>query len=335
MSTALRTPRQIVLHHIIVPMLFVWLVLSGLPMAQAAYPDRPITLIVPFAPGGSSDNVARSIAGLLGDKLKQAIVIENIGGAGGVLGTQKAVRAAPDGYTMLIGSGSEILINKVINPNLSYDANRDLAPVLFIATGPMVLVGKPGLSAPHMKELLELAKAKPGALSYASAGNGTPMHVAGELLKMRANIFMTHIPYRGAAPALMDVMSGQIDLCVSTLSAAAPHIRSGKVQAYGVTSAKVSELAPDLPAIGMMPGLEGFDLGVWFGLFMPAKTPAEVLQKVQEAANQVLSDPGVRKKLADQGLSAIGTSAESLKKFMASEVDKYQSVVKAAKIKPE
>ena len=335
MKTALHKPRRNFLAEIAFATAGLTMLMTAITGAQAAYPEKPITLVVPFAPGGSSDNVGRSIAPLLGEKLKQAIVIENVGGAGGVLGTQRAVRAAPDGYTMLIGSGSEILINKVINPRLPYDGLRDLTPLLFIATGPMVLVGKPGLPAANMKELLELARAKPGALSYASAGNGTPMHVAGELLKMRANIFMTHIPYRGAAPALMDVMSGQVDLCVSTLSAAAPHIRAGKLIVYGVTSDRPSSLAPDLPAIGMTPGLEGFDLGVWFGLFMPSKTPADVLQKAQEAAAQVMADPGVRKKLADQGLSATGTSADTLKKFMAAEVEKYQSVVKAAGIKPE
>jgi tripartite-type tricarboxylate transporter receptor subunit TctC len=272
---------------------------------------------------------------MLGEKLKQSVVIENVGGAGGVMGTQRAVRSAADGYTMLVGSGSEILINKLINPNLSYDGLRDLTPVLFIGTGPMVLVGRPGLPADNIQQLLAFARSKPGALNYASAGNGTPMHVAGELLKMRAKVFMTHIPYRGAAPALLDVMSGHVDLSVSTLSAAAPHIRTGKVKVYGLTSDKPSSLAPELPAIGMMPELKGFDLGVWFGLFMPAKTPTDMVQKVQEAATQVLADPGVRKKLAEQGISATGTSPESLRQFMNQEVQKYQTVIKAAGIKSE
>jgi tripartite-type tricarboxylate transporter receptor subunit TctC len=302
---------------------------------SAAYPDKPITLIVPFAPGGSSDNVARAMAPLLGEKLGQSVVIENVGGAGGVLGTQRTVRAAPDGYTLLVGSGSEVLINKVINPNLSYDGLRDLTPITFLATGPMVLVGKPGLQANTVQELLHLARSKPGALSYASAGNGTPMHVAGELLKMRGNVFMTHIPYRGASPALVDVMGGQVDLAVSTLSAAQPHIKAGKVKAYAVTSAKPSELAPDIPALGRVPGLEGFELGVWFGLFVPAKTPSDIVQKIQAAAQQVMADPAVRKKFADQGLSASGESAEALKQFMGAEVEKYRAVVKAANIRPE
>ena len=161
------------------------------------------------------------------------------------------------------------------------------------------------------------------------------MHVAGELLKMRGNVFMTHIPYRGASPALVDVMGGQVDLAVSTLSAALPHIKAGKIKAYAVTSAKPSELAPDIPALGRVPGLEGFELGVWFGLFVPAKTPSDIVQKIQAAAQQVMADPSVRKKFADQGLSASGESAQALKQFMAAEVEKYRAVVKAANIRPE
>ena len=310
-------------------------VLSMAGLASAAYPERPITLVVPFAPGGSSDNVARTIAPLLGEKLGQPIVIDNVGGAGGMLGTQKAVRAQADGYTILVGSGSEILINKLINPKVTYDGIKDLAPTAFLATGPMVLVGKTSLPATNVPELLALARAKPGALSYASAGNGTPMHVAGELLKIRSKIFMTHIPYRGAAPALVDVMSGQVDLAVSTLSAALPHIRSEKIRAYAVTSPKPSELAPNIPALGAVKGLEGFDLGVWFGLFMPLNTPAEVVQKVQDAAIQVMSDPAIKKRLSDQGLVASGGTAETLKKFMTDEVEKYRGVITTAKITAE
>jgi tripartite-type tricarboxylate transporter receptor subunit TctC len=310
-------------------------VLLASQAALAAWPDKPITLVVPFAPGGSSDNVARTIAPLLSEKLGQPIVIENVGGAGGMLGTQRAVRAAPDGYTMHVGSGSEILINKVINPKLAYDGIRDLTPVTFIATGPMVLVGKPGLPPANVPDLIQYAHSRPGALSYASAGNGTPMHVAGELLKMRAHIEMTHVPYRGASPALVDVMGGQVDLAVSTLSAAQPYIRSGKLKAYGVTSAKPSELAPDLPALGQVKGLEGFDLGVWFGLFLPVKTSPEIARKLEAATRQVMADAAVRKKLADLGLSASGESSDALRKFMAAEVEKYRAVVKAAKITAE
>lgn len=324
---------QVARHLTKVVMASAVLTMAGL--ASAAYPERPITLVVPFAPGGSSDNVARTIGPLLGEKLGQPIVIDNVGGAGGMLGTQKAVRAQPDGYTILVGSGSEILINKLINPKVTYDGIKDLTPAAFLATGPMVLVGKTSLPAKDVPELLALARSKPGALSYGSAGNGTPMHVAGELMKIRAKIFMTHIPYRGAAPALVDVMSGQVDLAVSTLSAALPHIRADKIRAYAVTSPKPSELAPSIPALGAAKGLEGFDLGVWFGLFMPLNTPADIVQKVQDAAIQVMSDPAIKKGLADQGLVASGASADVLKQFMAAEVEKYRGVITAAKITAE
>ncbi|MGE0807668.1 MAG: Bug family tripartite tricarboxylate transporter substrate binding protein [Burkholderiaceae bacterium] len=305
------------------------------PAAAAEYPERPITLIVPFAPGGSSDNIARTLAPMLSEKLGQPVVVENVGGAGGVLGTQRAVRAAADGYTVLLGSGSEILINKVINPRLPYDGVRDLTPVVFVGTGPMVLLGKPGLPARDVNELIALARSRPGALSYASAGNGTPMHVAGELLKMRAKIFMTHIPYRGAAPALLDLLGGQIDVAVSTLSAAQPYLKNGRLKAYAVTAAAPSDLAPDIPALGRQPGLDGFDLGVWFGLFLPAKTPAAIGSKLQNAAAQVLADPAIRKRLAEQGISASGESADALRKFLVTEQQKYEAVVKAANITAE
>lgn len=306
--------------------------LAGATSALAAYPEKPITLIVPFAPGGSSDIVARNLAPMLGDKLGQSIIIENVSGAGGMLGTQRTVRAKQDGYTILLGSGSEILINKLINPAVGYDGIKDLDPVVFVGTGPMVLLGKPTLAANNVAELLKLARDKPGALSFASAGNGTPMHVAGELLKMRASIDMTHVPYRGAAPAIVDLLGGQIDLGVSTLSAAQTQIKTGKLKALAVTSAKPSELAPNIPALGATPGLEGFDLGVWFGLFVPAKTPSDVVQKIQAAAQQVLADPTIRKNMAEQGISASGASASELRSFMAGEVEKYRAVVKAANI---
>lgn len=300
--------------------------------AAHAYPDRVISMVVPFAPGGSSDTIARLIAPKMGELLGQTIVLENLSGAGGMVGTQKAVRAKADGYTMLIGSGSEILINKLIDPSVSYDGLKDLIPVVFVGTGPMVLVGRTDLPAKDLTELLALARETPGGLNYASAGNGTPMHVAGELFNIMADVSMTHIPYRGAAPALVDIMGGQVDLGVATLTAAQPQIRSGKLKAYGLTSAEPSELAPDLPALGQSTELSGFDLGVWFGLFVPVNTPEEVIATIQAAAQQVLKDPEIRDRLAQQGVSASGASAEELRAFMDKEVIKYAEVIKAAKI---
>ena len=300
--------------------------------AIAAYPERPVTLVVPFAPGGSSDIIARSIGQPLSERLGQPVVIENLGGAGGIIGTQKVVRAKPDGYTVLLGSGSEILINKLINPKTPYDATKDLVPLAFVGTGPMVLVAKTSLPAKTVAEVLALARAKPDSLSYASAGNGTPMHVAGELLKIRGKVSMVHVPYKGAAPALTDLVGGQIDLGVSTLSAALPHIRSGKVKAIAVTSAKRTELAPDIPSIAETPGLKGFDLGVWFGLFAPAGTPPDVTRKLQAETQAVLQDAAVRKRLAEVGITPSGAAGDALAKFMVTETETYRKVVESAKI---
>ncbi len=303
--------------------------------AWAVYPERPLTLIVPFAPGGSSDIIARTIAPELSTQLGQPIVVENYAGAGGVLGMTRAVRATADGYSLLLGSGSEVLINKLINPALQFDGLRDLRPVAFVGTGPMVLVGKKALPPNTVSELIAYAKDPKNLLNFASAGNGTPMHVAGELFNLKAQTRISHVPYRGASPALVDVMGGQIELGIATLTAAQSFIKAGKIKAYGVLSREKSPLAPDLAAIGQTPGLEAVDLGVWFGLFAPAKTPNDVTARLETAARAVLAHPEIVKKLAEQGVAASGASAGELKAFMAQEVEKYRAVVKAADIKPQ
>jgi tripartite-type tricarboxylate transporter receptor subunit TctC len=303
--------------------------------AIAGFPERPLTLVAPFAAGGSSDIVARSMAPLLAERLGRAVVVENVSGAGGVIGTDRVVRASPDGYTLLLGSGSELLINKLINPKTPYDGLKDLAPVVFVGTGAMVLIGKPQLQPATLAELLALARRNPGALSYASAGTGTPMHVAGELLKIKGGVAMTHVPYRGAAPAINDVLAGQIDLAVVSLSAALPHIRAGSVKAYAVTSARRSELAPQIAPVSDTAGLAGFDLGIWFGLFVPAKTPAAVVQVLRAAALPTLADPQLRKRLLEAGIEPSGDTAEQLSAFMRDEFAKYRKVVEQARITVE
>lgn len=303
--------------------------------AMAAFPDKPIALVVPFAPGGSSDIIGRSLGQHLSGRLGQPVVIENVGGAGGTIGTAKVVRAKPDGYTVLLGSGSEILINKIINPKTPYDATKDLVPLAFVGTGSMVLVAKAALPASTLADVLKLARARPDTLTYGSAGNGTPMHVAGELLKIRGNVSMAHVPYKGAAPALADLIGGQIDLAVSTLSAALPYIRSGKIKAIAVTTGKRTELAPEIPAIADTQGFEGFDLGVWFGLFAPAGTPSEATLKLSADAQAALQDPALRKRLAEVGITPSSASGEDLAKFMAAETQTYRKVVDAAKIVAE
>lgn len=300
--------------------------------AAAEYPTKPITLVAPFPPGGSTDIVARNLAPMLAERLGQTVVVENVSGAGGVLGTQRVVRSDADGYMILLGSGSEVLINPLINPNVTYDGRRDLAPVVFVGTSPMVLIGKPQLQVDDISNLLALARSKPDQLTYASAGNGTPMHLAGELLKMKAGLKITHVPYRGTPPALNDLLGGRVDLAISTLTAAQSQIQAGKVKAFAVTSVKPSPLAPTIPALGELPNLEGIDIGVWFGLFMPAKTPADIVRKVEAAAQQVLADGELRKRLMSNGVVVSGASAENLRRFMVAEEAKYRDVVKTANI---
>ena len=298
----------------------------------AAYPEKPITIIAPYPAGGSTDIVARLLAPMLAERLKQTVVVENAAGAGGSIGALRVVKAAPDGYTILLGSGSEVVINKMINPAVTYDGLKDLAPVAMIGTSPMVLLGKSQLPASNVSELLALGRAKPGQLNYATAGNGTLMHLTGEMLKMRADVQLTHVPYRGSPPALNDLMGGQVDLAISTLSAAQGAIQSGKVKVFAVTSKTPSALAPQVPALGMVSGLEGFDVEVWFGLFMPVKTPSAIVKLVEEATLQLLNDPALKKRLAEQGVIAAGSSAEELRKFLSAEVEKFHTIVKAAKI---
>lgn len=306
--------------------------LLATPSVFAAYPDRPITIVVPYPTGGSSDSVARILTPMLAKRLKQSLIVENSSGAGGSIGTVRTVRAASDGYTLLLGSGSEVLINKLINPQVAYDGLYDLAPIAMIGTAPMVVLGKADLPAKTISDVLALARATPSELNYASAGHGTIMHLTGELLKMRANVEISHVPYRGSPPALNDLMGGQVDLAISTLSAAQGAIRSNKVKVFAVTSKTPSELAPNIPALGMAPGLEGFDVSVWFALFAPAKTPPAILRQLEEAVVQVINDPVVKKQLAGLGVTAHSASAEQLRAFLAAEAEKYRVIVKSANI---
>ena len=299
------------------------------------YPTRPVALVVPFPAGGSSDIIARTISQRFGERLGAPIVIENVGGAGGVVGTARAVRAAPDGYTLLLGSGSEILNNKIINPKIGYDATVDLAPVAFLCTGPMVLVGHPSLPAVTAADLLRFARSRPGALNYASAGNGTPMHIAGELFKMQGGVSMLHVPYKGAPPAIADVMGGQMHLAVVSLVSVLPQIRAGKLRAYGITTAAGSSTAPDIAPLAKTRELAGFDVGVWWGLFAPAKTPRPILDKAERDIIAAMGMDEVRARLEQQSITPDVRSAAELSKFMQVETARIRKVVEAAGIKAE
>jgi tripartite-type tricarboxylate transporter receptor subunit TctC len=306
---------------------------SALPEAQAAYPDRPIRLIVPYPAGGSSDIVARSFAEYFERAMGQPIVIENVGGAGGYNGAMRVANAAPDGYTLLIGAGSELLIRNLLQPSPVPDPMRQYTPISLIGAGPMVLVGKPDIKAGDLKSVIALANGQPNGLNYGSAGRGTFMHLVGEAVKFRTNAKVTHVPYKGAAPVMTDVVGGHVDLGVSSLATALPFIKDGKARAFAVTSADRTEFAPDIPTLSELPDLKGFSLELWIGLFGPAGLPADVVAKLEQAARTVLDEPGLKAKLANGSISVRKLSGTAFKAFLDAENQKYKKIITDSEIK--
>ena len=297
------------------------------------YPSRPITLVIPYPAGGSVDIVGRTIAPELSKRLGQPVIVENSGGGGGTIGTSKVVRAAPDGYTLLVGTGSEISIAKLTNPAVRYDGQRDLAPISLIGTTPMVLVGHPSVAAKNTDELIALAKTQPGKLNYGSAGIGTPLHLAGELINTQGNVKLTHVPYKGAGAMVGDLVGGQIELGVMVLTSGLPYIKSGKVRPFGITESKRSNAAPDIPSLNESKALEGIEMGIWFGLFTPAKTPNEIQARLHKELLDALKDPAVKAKLAESGVRVFGNSPSEFAEFIKIETEKYKNIVVAADIK--
>lgn len=300
--------------------------------AAAEWPDKTVTLVVGYTPGGSVDLIARIIAPELGKKLGQSVLVENIGGAGGTIGAAKVVNANPDGYTLLLGSGSEISIARLTNPAVRYDGVKDLSPITLAGVQPMVLVGNKKLPARNVEQLLALARSEPGKLSYASSGVGTPLNLAGELFKQQGHVSITHVPYRGAAPMSNDLLGGQVDLAVFGLSSALSYIQSGQVTVYGVTSAKRAAIVPNVPALAEAPELKNVDMDIWFGLLAPRKTPAAIVQKLNTDMQAVLAMPEIKQKLAQQGVTVQAEDPAQFGKFIQDETAKYKTIVQAASI---
>ena len=309
--------------------------LASVASAQPSWPGaRPITLIVPYSAGGSVDFTARLVATKLGERLKQSVVIENVTGAGGAIGVAKAVNAAPDGYTLVAGPDSAIAIGRLINPAaFKFDPLKDLAPVGMLNTAPMVLVARPGLPVKDFADFVKLAKASPGKFNYATSGVGTVLQLAMELLKERTGIFVTHVPYRGGAQIATDVIGNQVDLAMLVSTSAIPHVTGNRLKALGVTGSQRLEALPQVPAFGEMPGLKGFDMVSWTGIFAPANTPAPIVSRLNQELNAVLKDPEVRAKLQEQGALPGTGSPEDLGRFVKSEYARNQKIVQAANIK--
>lgn len=320
-----------------VTMLFIIITLlvgAGIqPLIADEYPTRPIRMIVPFPPGGGNDLLARSISQPLSQAIGQSVVVDNRGGAGGQIGATLAAAAAPDGYTIFLGSIGNLTFLPVLQSKLQYDPVRDFAPVTLLATSPFILVTNPAVPAKSVKELIALAKAQPGKLNYGSAGPGSSLHMTGELFKLESGADITHVPYKGTAPALIDLLSGQVQMLFSTMPSVVPHVKSGKLRALGVSSAKRAAVVPDVPTIAET--IPGFEVLNWQGIVVPKKTPEAVIQKLNRALQEALRSPDTIAALAKQGLDAAGGTPEQFGALMKSELDKYGKVAKAANLRLE
>ena len=302
--------------------------------AQAQiYPAKPVRVVVPFPPGGPTDVVARGIAQKMAEGLGQTVVIENRGGAGGALGTEFVAKSAGDGYTLLMGTIGGLAVAMSLLPNRGYDTLRDFAPITQAVNVTNILVTHPSVPANSVKDLLEIARARPGQLNYASSGNGTVTHLAGELLKLMGKVNIVHVPYKGGAPALTALVSGETDMSYENSLIILPQIKAGKVKALAVTTAKRSPLLPELPTIGET--LPGYSASGWYGLVAPAATPKDALLKINAAAIKALRAPEVVERLSSQGAEPVGNSAEEWGSFIRSEIETWAKVVKAANMKAD
>ena len=301
-------------------------------LAQA-YPAKAIRVIVPSSPGGGTDILARVIAARLTEAWGQQVVVENRAGAGQMIGIELAAKAAPDGYSLLMAA-STLAINPVMYKKVPYDALRDFAPITQAAALPNILVAHPSLPVKNVKELVALAKARPGQLVYASAGHGTSPHLSFELFLYMTGTKMIHVPYKGTGPGAVDTVAGQVQLMMPNLLTALPHVKSGRLRALGVTSAKRSAGVPDVPTIAQA-GVPGYEAIQWYGLLAPAGTPREIVTKLHGEIVKILAAPDTREKLSSDGAEPVGSTPEQFAAFIRAETDKWGKVVKAAGIQPE
>lgn len=299
--------------------------------ARAAYPNKPLRLIVPFPPGGGNDILARAVGQRLAESIGQQVIVDNRGGAGGMLGGQIAATADPNGYTLFLGSLGSLAHNPALRPNNPYDPPRDFAAVSLLATSAFILVAHPAGPA-SLKELLASARAKPGALNYASAGTGSSLHLTAELFKYATGINLTHIAYKGTAPAITELIAGQVQLMFSTMPPPLPHVKTGKLRALGVTSTARAKVVPEVPTI-IEGGVPGFTVENWQGIVVPAKTPAAIIEMLRTEIAKVLAQPSMVGVLATQGLDAANSTPAAFDKLIRDEIAKWRKLVQAANIR--
>jgi len=294
-----------------------------------AYPTKSVRLIVPYAPGGATDIISRAAALELSKTLAQPVVVDNRPGAGGNLGSEMAARSAPDGYTMVMTASSLHGITPALYTKLSYDPNKDLAPVIVLASFSNVLVVNPGLKANSVKELIALAKARPGKLSYASSGSGSTIHMSGEMFKQMLGLDITHIPYKGSGPAVSDLIGGQVDMMFDNIPSSISHIRSGKLRALATTGAKRAAALPELPTM-IESGVPGYESSAWFGLAVPAGTPKEIISRLNADGQKAAKAPVFMKRMSDLGYDIVGGTPEQMAAMIKEEIQRWGPIVKAS-----
>ena len=297
------------------------------------YPTRPVRIIVPAAPGGGTDITTRLIAPKLSEYLGQQVVVENQGGGGGIIGMERGARAAPDGYTLLMGISS-LAINPHLLTKIPFDVVKDFAPVSQVVVVPNVLVSHPSLSAHSVKELIAFVKARPGQLNFASSGVGSTPHLGMELFLFTTGLKMVHVPYKGVGPAMVDVMAGHVPLMMANVLSALPHIKAGKLRAYGVTSLKRATVAPDIPTVAEA-GVPGFEVVPWYGILAPESTPRNIIARLHAGTVHALQDPATREHFISDGAEPVGSTPEEFAAVIRDDLKKWGKVIKDAGIKPE
>jgi len=302
-------------------------------VAQGAdYPSKPIKIVVTFPPGGSSDAIIRILSTRLNDKLGQALVIDNRPGAGGNIGLSVVAKAAPDGYVLGVGAAGGLTANSSLYPQMPFDVAKDFQPITMLAAIPFVLVGHPSVPADNMQQLIAYAKSQPGKVSIGHGGNGTAMHLSTALFTQMSDLKMIEVPYRGSGPAAMDTLSGQIQLSITDLAAALPHIKAGKLKAFAVTSPKRLNNLPEVPTLSES-GLTGYDSTGWFGLVAPAGTPAAIIQRLNTEFTAALNDEAIKTQMRQSGMEPVATTTEGLDAYIKSETQKWAKVIRQANIK--
>jgi tripartite-type tricarboxylate transporter receptor subunit TctC len=309
--------------------------LAWLPNACAQpYPTKPVRLVITYPPGGNTDLVGRALAQKLGESMGQQVVVDNRGGAGGVLGSMITAQSAADGYTIMLGTSTGMVINPLLSRKLTYDPVRDFAPVSMVVIVPQLLVINPQLPVKNVRELIAFAKAKPGYLNAGSSGVGTPNHFGTELLKWLAGVDIVHVPYKGGAPAVTDLLGGQIQMAFSSVPAVLPHIKAGRLVALGVGSAKRSPALPNIPTIAEA-GVPGYEYTTWYGIFAPAKTPRPLIARLNTEIVKAMETPDIKERFTALGGDPDPGTPEELRAYMANESAKWAKIIKAANIRIE